>query len=525
MIPAMKVHINQTFMVERSRAGSRGGDISVPKDEAQPIEDYSVTFRELFCIAASDLAEQLDMPLEDIGILYDEVFSTGQNARVKQKDSETTLSKSTDIERDGVEMHPLGRGQLLFLTKRIDRREAEHLQNAGFRFAGVQMVGDILSRSMQINCENLTQRLLTMRDYANESNILEPGVHLACFAIRASMRGGFDVLVRKDTRNQLPTMQMHLERLDGAQQEYLQFLDGMSVSQCLKSLKGKKAAPPLTAKEQAFTTHLSNTIEALRDKINDPFFNDAVLTSRTVLVPCRGADDESKPSQAQLIVFHILAPIHSRAPSQKLEFIPISFFKVQQHVYKNSPDHGIFARKIHREFGPILNQTHVSTEEVHGDNLKVSTFPRLGFPRKAKLDTHGQLEYEVPAQTYQPSPPALSQPPSHKFWQRKHRSRTDSIQSFSDRQSVRGPGISDSSSEKNLVEVQTFGGIMVSQEVSVDVRDLGNETTPGLGEGGEVTEMADLKVPRMGTLGTASKEDEDPETFVDRLFSICVEGR
>jgi hypothetical protein len=30
---------------------------------------------------------------------------------------------------------------------------------------------------------------------------------------------------------------------------------------------------------------------------------------------------------------------------------------------------------------------------------------------------------------------------------------------------------------------------------------------------------------RMGTLGVASTETEDPETYIDDLFAICVESR
>jgi hypothetical protein len=337
------------------------------------------------------------------------------------------------------------------------------------------------------------------------------------------MRGGFDVLVRKDARNQLPTIRMAQDSLDSSHSEYLHQLEGMSVAQCLKSLKGKKRTPSLSKKEQMFNAQLCNAVEALRDEIEDPFFYDAVLTSKPVSVPCRGLDDDAKPSQAQLIVFHILAPIHSRATSQKLEFLPLSFFRMQQHVYKNSPDHGIFARKIHREFGPILNQTRISIDEIHKVNSSTSTSYRLGFPSKAKLNASSQLEYDFPMLIHQPKSPDLSR--SLQFWKRGRPSRAARIQLLSERKSVRVLGNSDASSEKNLMEAQTFGGIMVSQEVSIDVRDLSSEATPGLGEGDEGSEMADLKAPRMGTLGTASKEVDDPETFVDRLFTICVEAR
>jgi hypothetical protein len=526
----MRNHLNHASMMKGSQLGTKGAELSLMDDDGGPIEDYSIIFRELFCVAAADLAEQLNEPLENVGVLFDEIFSTGQMFKSKPKSR-----RSVDIERDGISLPQFGRGQLLFLTRRANLREAERLQAAGFRFAAIQNIVDILARSTQIHCDNLTQRLTDMREYTNKAHILEPGVHMACFAIRASVHGGFDVLVRTDARNQLPTMQLPLKSLDSWQLNYLSQLDGMSVQTCLKFLKTRAAIPLLPKNEQVFTAQLHHTLEALRDEIDDPLFQDAALIAKPVLAPCRGLSEDAHPSEAQLIAFRLIMPIHSRALDQKLEFIPISFFKMQQHVYKNSPDHAVFARKIHREFGPILNQARgdVAGGDRDGKSLIRSTLmngSRLGSASESNLNVRSQLEHMVPA----PIPNTLNGESKRVFqlWGRGGlKNRSDS----QGQDSVKR-GMSDASSEKNLVEAQTFGGIMVSQEVTVDVQDLGQASLEPVkidGVGEEGTEMVELgrrsgalvERVRMGTTGWVSKELEDPETYVDHLFAVCVESR
>lgn len=313
-------------MMKGSRPGTKGAELSLTDDAGNLIEDYSIIFRELFCIAAADLASQMGEPLEKMGVLFDEILSTGQKITPNAKSQKGSDPKSpVDTERGGIMGQYFGRGQLLFLTRRVNRRESEQLAARGYRFATISNVVNILSSSMQINSADLLARLETMKEYSLESHILEPGVHFACFSIRASVNGGFDVLVRKDASNQLPTMQLPLEKLETWQLEYLSGFDGNSVATCLKLFKSKATLPTLQRKEQAFAAQLHDTLEALRDEIDDPFFNDALLVAKPVMAPCRGlGGEDAVPGQALLISFRIIVPIHSRAPGTKLFFIPLS---------------------------------------------------------------------------------------------------------------------------------------------------------------------------------------------------------
>ena len=87
----------------------------------------------------------------------------------------------------------------------------------------------------------------------------------------------------------------------------------------------------------------------------------------------------------------------------------------------------------------------------------------------------------------------------------------------------------DASSQKDLVESNPFGGILVSQEVTVDVREAGR-LVPLKVSDMEMIDMMNInggfsEKMKLGTLGIASTEEVDPETYVDSLFAVCVGTR
>lgn len=180
---------------------------------------------------------------------------------------------------------------------------------------------------------------------------------MACFTIRASLkpgRGGFEILARKDASNLLPTMQLPLDRINRWQGQYLEKYDSLSVTAILKLLRKACMASNPSEDERNFAKALSVSLEALKNEISDPFFNDATLIARPVEAPCRGSTKDSPPGTALLIVFKIIVPLQSRAPGKKLDFVPVQYFKMQQYTYRNSVDHAALARKTYREFAPVL---------------------------------------------------------------------------------------------------------------------------------------------------------------------------
>jgi hypothetical protein len=483
LLPSMRKHLYQTSTLRPDS----NSEVNLNIDDGKPIEDYSIIFRELFCIAAADLAEHLDEPLEDMGILSDEIFNTGQTAASKSEARPGTTKSSIDLERDEIVTPAPGRGQLLFLTRRVDRKTSERFSASGYRFAEIQNVVHIIGRSMQINRNDLQDRLSNMFEHADETHNLKPGVHLAFFAVRARVRGSFEVLVRKDASNQLPTIQLQLESLNDWKIDFLSQLDNCSVKACLKFLRSKSVSSTILNKEQTFATQLHDALGALEKEINDPLFADALLIAKPVSAPCCGVGEGAKPGLATLITFRLMLPIQFRVRSPKLEFTPLSFFRMQQHVYRDSPDHAIFARKIHREFGSVLNTGRLSIDGSQKNTRAMFLGkPIRALKSKSTLNVRGSSDASI------------------------EKSRVNS----------------DTSSEVKLVETQTFGGIMVSQEVSVDVKDLGDRGSErGSSDGLGGIEMAEMKYTQMGTRGMATKEAEYPESYVDILFAACAEAR
>jgi hypothetical protein len=443
LIPSMKKHIRALTVAKASQPGSQSSLHPYDSSYSHGItEDNAVIFRELFCVSASALAAQIDEPLENIGVLYDEILSTGVTAKPGAKDAETGLPTSHTS---------FGRGQLLFVVRRANNTEAADLQASGYRFAEVQNVIDIMARSMQVEREELQTHIANMKSSSTE-RILEPGVHVACFAIRACINGGFDVLVQKDAKGLLPTVQLPISELDKAGLDTIQALDGMSVATCLITLRNSPTISDGPA--HAFITQFYNAIIALADQIGDPFFQEARLISKPISAPCRGPRPQSPPSYAWLIAFRAIVPIQSRNPMDQLEFSPLSLFNVRQRVYKNTLDHDVFARATHREFAGILfsNDSRSSVR---------------GAPARERVSAYLErwFEFRLPS--------------------------------------------ADSGVKKNIVSSQpSFGGIMVSQSVVVDVTEVKPD------EGSEMHTF--------GTIGQAMKEEGDTVTFVNELFEACM---
>jgi hypothetical protein len=518
LLPGMRDHIERAGL--KNNILGQHSDKKLINELGTPVEDYSIIFRELFCIAADEIADDLKVPIENVGILFDEIISTGQEPKQSKGKSriDSQASSLVDLEREGRGLEKLGRGQVLFLVKEADRREAEQLQAAGFRFAMTPNVLPILAGTMQIPRRQLKRHLETMHEYAVESYILEPGVHLALFAIRASIGAGFDIMARRDARNQLPTMQLPIENLEPWQIDYLKTMDAWTVTACLRHLNKASMSATAPPKETHFALQLHTTLEALREEIDDSFFNDAYLVAKPVEAPCRGHTGDSPPGAAMLIWFRFIVPIHSRASGKKLYFTPLKFFKMQQQVYKNSPDHAVFARKTYREFAPVLELSGRSSISAPA-SAKTPYFP-------AKIGTFGTTKgtNDAVGDTRAFGRPASRGSSIKKKFLNRRGSRPS--------EKMKG----DNSSEKNLVAVdssedRSFGGIMVSQEVTVDVRDMDDggrasaSPKPTLGKNPVAIEMTPISpVNKSGVVSKVTKEEE-PESFVDEMFKICIQAR
>jgi hypothetical protein len=352
-----------------------GGDV-----RAKASEDYSIVFRELFCIAAEDLARQINVPLEKLGGLYDDILRTGQT---RKKRAERTKNSNAGIPND------FGHGQLLFVFRVADKMESSRLHALGYRFADIQHVIDILAESMRVNREELIMHIESMRDHSSGDKMLLPGTHLSCFAIRASVKGEFDVLVQKAARNLLPTIQLPIATMDQTYMDLIKRLDGMSVESIMKQLRDKRTTS--SSKEHLFTTTFYNTLVALVDEITDPLFLEAILVGKPL----------TAPGQATLIAFIMIEPIQSHVQNPRLQFVSLELFRCQQHVYKGAPGHGILARKIHHEFSGVGRtkrsagdlQRHSQTDNPWDRMRRISRPNLFGLENNSQKSLVESLEF------------------------------------------------------------------------------------------------------------------------------------
>lgn len=369
------------------RDNSRGS-IKLISEHGELIENYNIIFRELFCVAAAGLADRMKTPLASVGILWDEILPTGVSgmraqARARQRQQSedhdmhgpidgdanpvpTDATSLEDLAEKGMIHQPyqdLGRGSLMFLVRHVQNaRDVESLTAAGYRFAELHQVSGIIGSTMQIKTPSVESKLRTMLMYAKQDAMLEPGVHIGLFGVRARVNNayGFDVLARRNVRNLLPSVQMPLARLDAWHIIFLRQFERMPPHNIARRLESLKISLP--KREIMFASQLTNSIQALGAWVEDSgIFNEAVLCSRTVQVPCRPISPGSAPGTCTVIAFRLVIPIHLHIESTKCEFVPLNLFKVHQLVYKDLPNHLAFTRSVHRELAPIINAIPVVT--------------------------------------------------------------------------------------------------------------------------------------------------------------------
>ena len=482
LIPGMRTHLRLSNALNSAPQSPNDGR----RDSADGTgEDYSQTFKELFCVAAQDLASSIQQPLEKLGVLYDEILSTGTVRKSKKAQVVIKANSNNDLERAILPRATIfGRGQLLFMVRKVDKLETAYLQSVGYRFASIHNIADHLARSMQVTAQELLPKLDNMRNYAVEAQMLNPGVYLACFALRPVPQRGFDVLVRKDAKNLLPTYQMPLNELSKCHKDYIARMNNWTVAECLDALSRPNSQ--MSSEERIFAREFSKGIATLRDSLESTFFNDARLVARPLQSPCRNPSGGGATGKAFMIAFRIMADVHqTRSLNRRFEFSPSKFFVCQQHVYPNSPDHAVFSRRIHREFA-LLNQRKTKLSGSRTSMVSNKSFGR-------DLLAHMPASPTLPKWTF--------------GYPHKRPASPEEVRS-------------DNSSEKNLVEVQQvssnnpFGGIHVSNEISIDVSEVGNgEASPG------------IEMSKLGVHSEAAVAPVERESFVDELLAMTINER
>ncbi|EOD51518.1 putative mhyt domain signaling protein [Neofusicoccum parvum UCRNP2] len=471
LIGTMRQHLRAVGSLrDPSTPASRGKSSPHEKIEGpQPEVDYSIIFREHFCVAAAELAANMGTTIQKLGTLWEEILMTGTTAaEIKTKSLRRTSKAPPDDMEAGLTIPApalFGRGQLLFVVRELQKEECADLIASGY---------------------------------------------------------SWDVLVTRDEPFHLPKINILPEAPNDAMLSFLNYLDNRTIADFSRYINGglnaQKSECRWTDEEAAFAEKLRDGIKLLQTLIPEHFFRQAVFTSR----PLRDYTVGTSSRLATIFSFCIIPDVHmSSIKSPHLMYTPLSFFRCRQHIHRGSPDHAVLAHSIHREF----NEIRAHQQKEHGQ--KMTKAGSIGSALHANLSrqSSGVPRFGGGSGRGSPGGGSRTKHGGFKAWlggMSGGNSRRDSglqPDSASERELVSMGDmlkrVSDESSrDQRNHSIGGFvsgggggglGGIMVSQDIRID--DDQKEDS--------VLEMTD-----MGIRSEAGQGGKEEETFADQLFEI-----
>jgi hypothetical protein len=349
----MKEHLKTNSVVGQYHPGFGNPKKHYPA----PVEDFALIFKELFCVAADGLASNLNLPLDRLGVLFEEPVSTGTVSQSKNtraamsgRKPSSTFSRE-DLER-GVGNAVFHKGQFLFVVQQLEKHEVDHVAAHGYRFAGIAQIAELVSKSMQVPAEEFSSCLDRMKDYSVPGNHMEPGIHIAAFILRPKITDGFDVLVPIKTKHHLPTVALPFETLSSRQLRMLEDLNDRSIVDILQELLIKEGWEEA---EQNFRWQFYWAINKLMEAVgHQSFMTQAKFSAKVVQAPCHGTlpapFDDGRNEHCSVLSFRMITSIHDRPPNDSLTYASLKFFNAQQQVLDRVACGAAFVRDAREEF-------------------------------------------------------------------------------------------------------------------------------------------------------------------------------
>lgn len=444
--------------------------VDLERDFAEPYKPNSATsdqdidlqpsldemFKRHFCVAAQDLADELRQPLEGLGVIYDDVLATtGPGSR-----SAGAMGYSRLYAR---------KGQVMFTVRQLRKQDASRLAAAGFRFTTIENVTKVLSRRIHIPASILGAHLKDMRDFAATSRSFEPGIHLVSYLMRPTVQGHFEVLTAKGTGNPLPSSTLSARRLHPRNLELIARMEGWGISGCLGWLNSDAARA--YGDVDGFRADLIQAITRLSQSLPPDVVDASGFSPHPLVTPCR-ADPTALPTDdggatCILLAFCALGSLDTRVSNPDYAFTPLKLFRVQQAATSNSSNnHGEVGTD---GFAKELNQ------DLYYSNVGSNPSSSSGYPEPGTSSLRSAL----------------------RFWQNR---RPSAMQG----QALPAPGL-DSVAPSVEDFKSPFSGIMVRQEVKVDIANLTIESA-AVGNSLQTSIVAG---------------DVDSHSYVDELSNRC----
>jgi hypothetical protein len=356
----MREHLQLTgYLSAQSPATTSDSRSSMESDDDS---SYSATFRELFCVTAHEIAKTLDTGLQNLGVLYEEVVSTGTSISLvktvfKQSNRNvgaTDVGSTRDMESGLANPIQVGKGQLLVLTKQVDSTEVKRLETLGYHFASVEQVGENLARSLQIPRDDLEAMVGRWQSFNKREPVIpKSGIYLASFLLQpAPGVRGMEVIVPRDNPHRLPMVKLTSNELTSRQLSILSAFNGHTLDDCL--VKTRQRPGREWSEDDRFLERFHNRMLDLVRDVPESALQRAVFSSRQLDI-AHGVVGQEEHSPSTMFAFCGIKEIYVQAPqSLTLKCIPLSFLQTQLRSYPGSPDHAILAQKNHKEFSFLL---------------------------------------------------------------------------------------------------------------------------------------------------------------------------
>lgn len=494
----------------------------VTSDTSSEGGDYSVIFRESFCVAAQQLATALNEDYRELGTLHPGIMMSGLDTvelHVAVKKSllgyllriaasigrfflPRTRVRIADVERnDG--LATFGKGQVLFLTRCVTGCTIAQTSGDSFRWVEPERVIRTIASQLNVRSEEVEDVLKRVRQTAlNNVSSLTTGTHIGLFALRPSVHGrDFDVLVDAVHPNSLPCVRWSTFSMNPGRLELLQQLDGLTADDCQLWLHNKCLAS--WDENSQFWIMLEASILQLKQLVREPFFDKAIFSAKKREVQSSNPG-YPLPATYNLFAFHIVLDVHQRAltnlPSA-VSYIPLGFLHCQHDVQPHSRSYGRFAAGLRRDWS-----SRYSCEDGRPRGLvKALVY------RNVALSVVEMLEKGASVQKL-----------AFGLWGRPQADATAASTEIELKEYVgastrrtNGPGVSS-------LSTAPFGGVFVSQAVSVEheAEAYGGgvaefEAVPSLTRGGHTTTARASALP----------DDERENTWLDELRGVSQRRR
>lgn len=480
LVPFMRSRLESERNAIQQHLLSRG--VFMDKDtELQT--DFDTLFKQLFCVAAQDLADELRQPLQDLGTLYDEILAT-------------TLSKSS-LPKMIRRRQRHAKGQVIFTVRQLSRQEASRMAASGFRFSSVEHVTTVLSRRIHVSLADLNHHLKDMRDYATTGRNFDPGVHLISFVMRPTVHDHFEVLTARGTGNPLPSSTLPISRLQMHHLTLVSRMDGWPIRKCINYLETEAAQDGAPVDD--FRRQLSEAMSSLSTTLPPDTIATAALCPRLLLAPCRPSTSPSPstpPDEPRcfLLAFCALGTLDTQPATPPTQtFTPLRLFRAQQQVNDGATSHrDVFSKELNQDL-------------FYSSNVKSVSRDPDPYPN-SRSHSHNS-----------PSSPTR---PTIRLWPRRH-SSTGALSSVSQESLV--------DKDPASASVNPFAEIMVHKEVKVDVAkisDVSVPSTPVKRSSSSRTTATHSNTAFGGGAGAGAGGgggggDLVPSTYVDELYSFC----